>query len=192
VKLHALILRLSCLILLPSCSTGSRDEASPQGTLGSLTSRLNQSNGYEVDEKGNWVPRNNKRSQFEGQGDSAYFQGDVRKKTYGTDSLKKGSWWGGKELKRSEYTHTGSANEQSGQSRFTGEPSVMDRNLTPARVAGNRQPTKNAVENRGSRLAKPSDAETDARRRVFTEPEIIDYKQQRELSIQQSKDLLGR
>ena len=41
-------------------------------------------------------------------------------------------------------------------------------------------------------IAKPSDAVTDRRRKVYKAPDIIDYEQQRALSLEQSKGFLGR
>ena len=49
-----------------------------------------------------------------------------------------------------------------------------------------------ARETDGKRLDRPSDAETDIRRRVFQQPQIIDYRDQRKLTLQETKSFLGR
>ena len=41
-------------------------------------------------------------------------------------------------------------------------------------------------------MAKPSDAETDVRRRVFDAPDVIDWREQRPLTIQETRGILGR
>ncbi|HSP42364.1 MAG TPA: hypothetical protein VLO11_05800, partial [Luteolibacter sp.] len=52
--------------------------------------------------------------------------------------------------------------------------------------------TGDARESSASRLDKPSDAETDVRRRVYQPPEIIEWSEQRKLSLEQSRGILGR
>lgn len=188
------ILSISCLccLLLPCCS-GSRNASPEAASSNGLSSRLSQSHGYEVDDKGNWVPRHNKRSQYEGRGDSAQFRGDHSTREFDTKSLEKGSWWGSKEIDRPSYGAVSRADQQSQPSRFSGQQASLDRKLrTPARIEGAAHPQGVANESAARRLDKPTHAATDQRRKVFTEPEIIDYEQQRELSIRESKDFLGR
>lgn len=179
-------------LLLPGCS-GSGSPPSDTAAVESLSGRLSQSHGYEVDDKGNWVPRHNKRSQFEGRGDSPYFSGGVDKKQFDTNQLQKGSWWGAKEIERPAYVGGDETSLLTQKSGLDGRQASIDHRLnTPARIERNTHPTGIARESGAGSVDKPSDAETDLRRRVFVEPEIIDYKQQRELSIRESKDLLGR
>ena len=52
--------------------------------------------------------------------------------------------------------------------------------------------TSTAREQNASRLEHPSDAETDIRRRVYKQPEIIDWEDQKDLSVKDTNRLLGR
>jgi hypothetical protein len=69
--------------LLVSCASHSgTDDSDESAGHKPLSQRLGEKNGYKQDAKGNWVPQNDKRSSFESQGKSPYFQGDYQKKTY--------------------------------------------------------------------------------------------------------------
>ena len=188
----ASIALFGCVALLASCSGPGTPDQSHMASEG-LSDRLNRSYGYEVDDKGNWLPKNDKRSQYEGRGGSGYFSGAVSKKSFGTNQLNKGSWMGGSEVQRPSHHLSGTGSNFGGSNRFSSQQASLNRNLqTPTHIAGNHLPDRRANETHGQRADKPSDAETDVRRRVFNEPDIIDYRQQREMSIQESKQLLGR
>ena len=181
------------MLALASCAGSSSNGGDQHLAAESLTGRLNQRHGYQVDEQGNWVPRTNKRSQYEGRGGSAYFNGAVAKKSFQAETLRKGSWMGAEQVNLAEHRLSGAESRHGGRSRFSSEESPMKRNLrTPERIEGNRLTTDAAREGATDDIGRPSDAETDVRRRVFRQPDVIDYRQQRELSIQQSKELLGR
>lgn len=190
------IFSLACLggwILLSSCAGSGSKPGSDHTAAEGLSSRLNRSYGYQVDQQGNWVPKTDKRSQYEGRGGSAYFNGEVGKKSFQTNQLNKGSWMGGKEFERPVHRLNQAGSPMGGTNRFSQQQANLNRNLqTPERIEGNHLQTATANETSAGEIDRPSDAETDARRRVFIQPDIIDYRQQRELSIQQSKDLLGR
>ena len=179
-----------CLTLL--CSCANRDDAGDDSEPASFTERLNQRNGYMVDKQGNWVPRNNKRSSYENIGDSPYFSGAVEKKAYNTNDLSKKAWWGNKEVPRPAFATSADASGYHKDSNFNGEQAHLNHSLqTPNRIQGNTYSTNTAREASSGHLDKPSDAETDVRRRVFVQPSIIDYKEQRKLSIEESKKMLG-
>lgn len=181
------------LLLLPlSCASDSGDSGpEPPKTL---SQRLNEKNGYTQDADGNWLPQTDKRSSFENQGQSAYFQGDYAKKPYETTDYSKKSWWGNKNYGSQKYSgntdgsrfqttsrHDGTGALETGKSAgLANAYQTNDYRIGAAREAG----TKG--------IEKSSDAETDIRRRVYPAPEIIDYQQQRSLSLGQSKSLLGR
>jgi hypothetical protein len=44
----------------------------------------------------------------------------------------------------------------------------------------------------GQAISRISDAETDERRRVFTDPDIVPWKEQNGVTIEQTKSALGR
>ena len=181
------------LLCLAACSNGVKPSGNGHLASEGLSDRLNRSYGYQVDDKGNWVPKTDKRSQYEGRGGSGYFNGNVSKKAFSTNKLNKGSWMGGQQVKSPSHHLSGSRSSVGGENRFNNQQAALDRNLqTPARIEGNHFPDRRAIEGNANSIGKPSDAATDSRRKVFTEPDIIDYRQQRELSIRQSRQLLGR
>lgn len=181
------------MFLLVACGTGVKPAGSDELAAESMSDRLNRSYGYQVDEQGNWAPNSDKRSQYEGRGGSGHFSGGVSKKSFGTNRLNKGSWIGGSDIKKPSHRENGSKSSIASVNRFNNQKASLDRNLrTPARIAGNRIPDRRALESNGNTVSKPLDTETDARRRVFSQPDIIDYRQQREMSIRQSRNLLGR
>ena len=181
------------LVFAASCSTDSGGNARPEPRK-SLSQRLDETNGYAQDADGNWVPRSDKRSQFENKGRSPYFKGSYDKKTYQAGEYKRKSWWGNKEYGRPQYAGNTDGSRFQTTSRFDG---------AGAREAGNaaRIPdpyqtgtygTGAAREAGSDRLAKPGNAEIENRREVYQAPEIIDWREQRQLSLEQSRGILGR
>ncbi|MDX1680554.1 MAG: hypothetical protein R3242_07475 [Akkermansiaceae bacterium] len=182
----------SLALVLVACS-GTRQVDPDAHAYQGLSGRLSQSHGYKMDDQGNWVPRTDKRSQYEFYGDSAQFDGSVSRKSFNTNRLEKGSWMGSKEYARPRHRHTGSNSGFASASRLDGQDAALERRLrTPARITGNHIARDTAQESHGNRADKPENAAVQHRREVYVEPAIIDYRQQRELSIQQSKQLLGR
>jgi hypothetical protein len=187
---------LPLLLLAASCASDSGDSATTKAEpIKPLSQRLNESNGYKVDDEGNWVPKTDKRSPFESQGESPYFKGEYGKKEFKTGDYSKKSWWGNKDYGRQEY-----AGKTDG-SRFQKNSRFDDKGAREAGSAADVPDTyqtdtyaTSAAREAGTRgIAKPSDAETDVRRRVFKEePEVIDWREQRSLSLEESKGILGR
>jgi len=185
------------LVLASSCAKDG--ESTPQAESGprTMSERLNESNGYTVDAGGNWVPRNNKRSSFESQGESPYFKGanSERDKTYQTGDYAKKAWWGNKDYGHQTYEGNTDGSRFRQSSRLDGQ-SARETGTTARGSDQNYQTggyqTGSAREAAASDMAKPSDAETDVRRRVYQQPEIIDWREQRTMSVDQSRGILGR
>jgi hypothetical protein len=184
-------------LFLASCAGDSGSQptgASQASTLKPLSERLGENNGFKQDADGNWVPRSDKRSSYESAGPPAMFQGEYQKKTYKTGEYAKKSWWGNKDYGRKEYAGNTDGSRFQTNSRFDGQG---------AREAGNQADipdpyqtgtyaTNAARETGNEAIGRPSDAETDIRRRVYTPPSVIDWREQRSLSLEQSKGILGR
>ena len=184
---------LCLLVLLPvSCAPDSGgtkpDRPKP------LSQRINENNGYKQDAEGNWLPQTDKRSSFESQGASAYFEGDYGKKQFQTAEYSKKSWWGNKDYGRKAYA------DNTDGSRFQKSSGLDGQGASEAgksagmsnAFATDHYATGTAREADTTRIDRPSDAETDIRRKVYQAPEIIDWRQQRSLSLEQSKGILGR
>jgi hypothetical protein len=173
---------------------GNQTEETTEKPIPSLSERLSESSGFKRDENGNWVPTNNKRSSFEHQGESAHFKGEIEKKTYRTGDYKKQSWWGKKSYEVEQYDgHTdgsrfqkmadlGNKDSRFGQQRYTtGDP-----------YETNRLSYDPAMEVFAERMQKTRNDYTEVQRRKFIQPAVTDWKEQRKLSMEQSKSILGR
>jgi Ni/Co efflux regulator RcnB len=189
------IIFLLPLLLLASCAKDSNSSSTESG-FKPLSQRLDENNGYAQDESGNWAPRSDKRSPYESQGGSRYFdkKSNYNQKAYQAGEYAKKSWWGNKDYGRKAYAgETDGSRFQQG-SKFQGRTAreaggsadIPDAYQTGAYA------TSAAREAGAGNLDRPSDAETDIRRRVYKQPEIIDWREQRSLTLDQSKGLLGR
>lgn len=182
-------------ILLVSCASDSKPEAAAAPAHRSLSERLNEkSGGYKQDTEGNWKPTNGKRSSFESQGQTYDAKKDYKKETYKTGDYAQKSWWGNKEYDRQSYTGNTDGSRFQTTSRLQGE-GAREAN-TNARIPGNYQTddyqTNAAREAGNSAIAKPSNDLIENRQKVFQQPGIIDWREQRSLSMEQSKGILGR
>lgn len=183
---------------LASCA-GEKKEASgrPAEAHRGFSERINEKAGFVQDSEGKWAPRVNRRSSFETKGESPYFKGEYGKKEYKAGDYAKQSWQGGKSFETKAYQGDTDGSRFAKSSRFDGQAAregsqgAREGGQT-AREGGNAYATGDAREAEGKRLAKPSDAETDSRRKVYTPPEIIDWREQRSLSMEQTKGILGR
>lgn len=182
------------LALTVSCSTGSGNDPARPAERKSLSQRLDENNGYTQDKDGNWVPKNDKRSQLENQGRSPYFQGQYAKKAYKPGEYKKQSFWGNKEYGRQAYGGNTDGSRFQTASRHDGQSAREAASAAdiPDTYQTGTYGTNAAREAGVSGLAKPGNAEIENRREVYQAPEIIDWRQQRNLSLEQSKGILGR
>lgn len=190
-----------CLLCLPvllavACAGGGdgKKDADPMAAHKPLSQRVHEDNGFKVDSKGNWVPRSDKRSSFESQG-SAYGSGkSFQTAEYKAGDYKKKSWWGNKEYDRPAYQGNTDGSRFQQTSRLQGQDARET--AAAADIPGTYQTdgfaTGAAREAGASSIAKPSHYQTDHRRQVFPEPEVVDWRQQRSLTIEQSRGILGR
>lgn len=191
------LLFLLPLFLLGSCASdsGSSSAATSAPAKKSLTDRLSGETGYGTNSEGQWVAKSEKRSSFErGNRDSAYFKGDYSKKGYETKKFAKQSWWGDTKYESKSYQGDTDGSRFQTNSRLQGQGAREAGNSArlPGEYRTGDYATNSAREAGSSRLSKPSDAETDVRRRVYTPPAVIDWREQRNMSIGETKSLLGR
>lgn len=196
-KTHRFIALLSTL-LLASCAADSDKEKSPTPTEPphkSLSERLNEKNGYAQDAQGNWKAKDNKRSPFESKGEAIAFKKDYKKQDYKTGDFAKKSWWGNKDYDKKSY-----AGKTDG-SRFLQPSSLTDKTArettgTTAKIANDYKTSSfgtHAAREAGTKDVRTStNAAVEKRRKTFPQPDIIDWREQRSLSLDQSKSLLGR
>ncbi len=191
------------LVLLPvSCAKDSAAEkpaAAPTGarirSADEWLADTTKDNGYKTDASGNLVPKKgSKRSSFENKGESPYFKGEYGKKNFKTGEYTKKSWWGNKDYGRQEYAGNTDGSRFQKDSRFDGKGARESGNSAdiPGPYQTENYATGAAREAGKVDLTKPSNAETENRRGEFQQPEIIDWREQRALSLEQSRGILGR
>jgi hypothetical protein len=188
-------LAVACACGLVSCAE-KVDPARPTAAAPkSMTERLSESGGYKQDEDGAWVPRSDKRSAYDSQRESAYFTGKIDKKTYKTGEYAKKSWWGTKEYESKAYAGNTDGSRFQTQARQQGQVARFDGNK--AREGGgifqtNTMDRQSAREAGASEISRPENSRVEARRQVYKAPSVVDWREQRELSIDKSRSLLGR
>lgn len=198
-KIRCAILVL--LALLPvSCASDSAADKNSDTGFKPFSQRLAEDqqlkgkDSFKADANGNFVPQQNKRSSFETKGQSAYFQGEYGKKTYKTGEYSKKSWWGNKEYGRQQYAGNTDGSRFQKNSRFGGQGARESGSAAdlPGAYQTDTYATGAARETGTEKLGKPSNAEIENRREVFQQPEVLGWQEQRKLSMEQSRGILGR
>jgi len=187
-------------VLTVGCGADKGASVEPRG---SLTERLSGGSAlvFSQDANGNWkAPQGGKRSEFEsGERDNAMFKGEFAGKEYaGTgNAIQKRAWWGGKEeVAKREFVGAGNdapsalVRSAAWQGQENTSLGVKAREAN-SRFATGAFATKAAREVSSERLAHPVDAQSETRRRVYAEPEIISWEEQRRMSLGETKRLLG-
>ncbi len=182
-------------LLLASCGADSQNKSTastPQRKK--LSERINEESGYKQDANGKWVPRSDKRSSFESQGESHFTGKSVKKQEYKAGDYAKKSWWGSKEYDRKSYAGNtdGSRFQQASDLGDKGarEASTTLTN-TPDNYKTGEYATSAARETGNKQITKSSNDMIENRREQYTPPEIIHWKEQRTMSMDRSRGLLG-
>jgi|TARA_B110000037_G_scaffold42263_2_gene52193 hypothetical protein len=159
-----------------------------------MSERLKESGGYKQDTDGSWVPKSDKRSPYDSQRNSPYFKGKVEKDAYKTGDYAKKSWWGSKDYGKQSYEGSTEGSRFERAARQEGRMSHADGQK--AKVTGpfetNTLGRKDAHESRASAISRPADASVQSQRRKYKAPSVIDWREQRKMSVEQSRGILGR
>ena len=181
-------------LLLVSCAKDTSQKTAAAPSHRSLNQRMTESNGYKQDAKGNWVPQNDRRSEFESKGESNYAKKDFKKQAYKTGDYAKKSWLGNKDYAPKAYAgntdgsrfKTPSALQGKGAREAGADAKLPDPYQTADYATGT------AREAGTSPIKKSGNDLIENRQKTFQQPEIIDWREQRSLSMDQSKGILGR
>lgn len=193
------------IILIASCAKdgdGGSSSAAAKSDSGfkPLSERMadtmaGRDGGYAKDEDGNWSSSSKKRSSFETNRESAYFKGGVEKKEFGgKKDYSKKSWWGDTRYESKKYEGDTDGSRFQTASRYQGSgarESGSTANISKGYDTGSYE-TGSAREAGKTNLAKPSDAETDIRRRVYPKPHVTNWGENQRMSIEDTKSFLGR
>ena len=158
-----------------------------------MNQRMTESNGYKQDAKGNWVPQNDRRSEFESQSDSNYAKKDYKKTDYKTGDYAKKSWWGNKDYAAKPYAGNTDGSRFQTKSKLQGQGAREAG--TNAKIPDNYKTgdyaTGAANEAGATPIKKGSNDQIENRQETFQQPEIIDWREQRKLTMDESKGILG-
>jgi hypothetical protein len=189
-----LIMLIGPAMLTSSCKNSGGDARNSEEAHKPLSQRLGENNGYQKDSDGNWGPKSDKRSSFESQGASAYFSGEYKGKAYDVGEYKKKSWTGSREYSRQNYTGNTDGSRFQQSSRLQGQtaPDTQSQARIPDPYQTSSHATSTANENGGQRINRKSDAQTEISRQSYQQPEIIDWSQRRDITLDQSRGILGR
>lgn len=186
------------LALLASCASDSKKSdtiTNAPPPKRSLAERLGGETGYKQDSNGNWIPGDDRRSSFENVGQDPNFAGkSFNKKKFKTADYSKKAWLGGKDYQAPQY-----AGKTDG-SRFQKSSALGSQGAREAgRDAGMRDDyrtgdyaTSSARETGRDQIATSGNTLVESRQKVFQQPQIVDWRTQRSLTIEQSKGILGR
>lgn len=178
-----------------ACANNGSDSAKPAAAQHKgMQERLSEGGGYKQDANGQWVPKSDKRSSFESKGESPYFKGNVKKVQYKTGDYAKKSWWGSKDYATKGYEgntdgsrfHTKA--KQDGMTARDGDKAAKESGIFKTNTLDN----KSARESKASPVDHPVNAETESRRSLYKAPSVIGWREQRSMSLEQSKGMLGR
>jgi len=151
--------------------------------------------GIGKDKDGNPVMKSDLRSDFEGQRSAIAAAGDYSGKDYSTKSYAKKRWGGNTSFPHSKYDGKTDANHYKMEPWFVRKQASIAGQRANAESKDymvNSYKKSSAREQGTSRIKHTSDSETDVRRRVYKQPDIIDWKEQRGLSVKDTNRMLGR
>lgn len=161
----------------------------------SLGERLSEGGGYVQDADGNWVPKSDKRSSFDSQRDSPFFSRKIKKDEYKTGDYTKKSWWGGKEDYGTD-SYEGNTDGSRFQKKARQEGQVsrndgQDAGLSQS-YGTNTLDRQGAREGQYSAVGRPNSAYVEADRNSYPSPSVIGWQEQRNMSVDDSRGILGR
>lgn len=180
--------------ILAGCAADKDGEVVPLKRR-SMAERFGGGKRYKQDDKGNWAPEVASTKLAEAGKKSAYFTGESNlPKAYQAGDYTKQTWWGGKEYQRKRYEGNldGSrfqttARDQGKAPREAGKAADVPRNYQTGTYG-----TSAAREAQRNGITKTADSETENRREYDSDPEIIGWKQQRAMGMEEVKRRTGR
>ena len=147
------------------------------------------------DKDGNPVMKSDRRSNLEGKQSHMVSNRDFSGKDYSKKSYRKKRWGGNTFFGRKKYQGKTDASQYKKEPWFVRKQANAQSKRSRAdgqNYSVNPYRTSSAHEQNGKRIARTQDAETGFRRRVFQQPGITHWKDQKGLSIKDTNRMLGR
>jgi hypothetical protein len=179
---------------LASCGHGTTKSTSSTPVHKTLEERCNETSGFMQDSHGNWKPRDDRRSEFDSVGTSPYFKGNYQTKECRTPTLESKPWWGSKDYTTKAFAGKSNGSQWQKSARADGQRSQEDGSVSSANskaVKTNGFKTQAARETKQGEINRPADVQTQSVDRSYVPPEIIDWQQQRVMSMDETKSILG-
>lgn len=191
------ILVAVAVVFLAACANDAQQTTSAGGAAEFVpfSQRLNQEQGYKQDAEGNWVPRSDRRSTYDERKEARVkrrnFQNNQR---YQTHSYQTAEWTRNRSEKPKPYAGPTDGSEFQISAAADGQvarQSGVDSGLARGYDTRNYR-TGNAREDQGRRMPKKPDTQTEKRRDNLPPVDVIDWREQRKMTIEQSRSLLSR
>ncbi|MCP5535586.1 MAG: hypothetical protein H7A51_05035 [Akkermansiaceae bacterium] len=147
------------------------------------------------DKDGNPVMKSDRRSSLEGKQSNIAAGRDFQGKDYSTKSYRKKRWGGNTFFARKKYEGNTDASQYKKEPWFVQKQAAAAGQRAQAdgkSYAVNPFKKSTAGEQGATRIAHTQDAETQVRRRVYKQPEITNWKDQKGLSVKDTNRMLGR
>jgi hypothetical protein len=213
-RISARHLPLLSALCLAACSGGDSAPATKMATESQVTdpvlgNRIKSGDngdddyGRMADKFGDWNTAMTAEGQSTGKGgkefagfkrDNKEFKGKWDNKEFKAGDYRKKSWWGDKDYATKVY------DGKTDGSRFQKDSHIGEKSANEGAMAAREgsesygtkdYKTARAREEGGNKIGKASDAETDERRRVFTQPDVIPWQQQN-LTVEDTRRMLGK
>ncbi len=185
------------LALIASCGTDADKNAPQPQARKSMNERFGgggrDPSSFQQDSNGKLKTDASKRSFYENKSDSNYGGKEFTKGEYKAGEFAKKSWWGNKNYAPKAYAgntdgsrfQTASGLQDQGAREANNAADIPDNYRTGSYATGNANEAANAP------VQKGSNDSIENRRKVFDQPEVFDYREQRSITVDQSKSLLG-
>jgi hypothetical protein len=203
-KLHLtlilpILLTASCASDSGKKKTTSASAAASGGaterSVAEWVSETSKDNGFRKDAKGQWIPKSDKRSSYDYVGQDPNFSNKkFKKEAYQPGDFAKKSFWGNKEYDRKAYAGNTDGSQFQKTSKLA-EKGARESSTTakiPDNYDTNAYATNAAREAGNAPVKKGSNDQIENQRGKFDQPDIIDYREQRQISKAQTTTILGR
>lgn len=129
-------------------------------------------------------------------GGNTFFQGEFAKRDFAAKDYSKKAFWGSKGYAAKVYGGTTDGNHLRKGARANFAPGASEGGLASSASGSHfetsRRTSRAAREGGSSGFSKRSDSVTDSRRKSYEQPQITDWRNQRGLTIDDTKSMLGR
>jgi len=127
--------------------------------------------------------------------DNQFFEGEFAKREFASKDYSKKSFWGSKDYAKKVYGGDTNGSRFQKGSRFSSKGAKeggLVSDASGSRFGTNRHATGAARESGRANISRTSDAKTDSKRKSYKQPKITDWRDQRGLTIDDTRRMLGR